>query len=159
MRRLLVATPQYLDKYGTPSTVEELAHHKYAHNNYVNSECMIRFAQPKGTEPLKITPQVIANNVWMLHAALMSNRYVALMPAFFIEEELTNGGLIPLLQKTQIESPVLSVYHHRSSFVPMKVRILINFLRRKYGEHPPWEQRLLRARPELSIALDRSANN
>ena len=154
LRRLIVATPGYLAKYGNPSSIEELAEHRYAHNNYVNSECRISFAQPQGAESVTIKPQILSNNIWMIHSAVMSERYIALMPAFFIEEELTSGKLIPVLQHTQVKSPILSVYHHRSSFVPMKVRILINFLRRRYGESPPWEQRLLQECPELSVALD-----
>lgn len=156
LRRLIVATPGYLEKFGTPTSIDELIDHRYAHNNYVNSECLIAFDQPAGIEPIQIAPQVLANNIWMIHAAVMSERYIALMPAFFIEEELANGQLIPVLPQTQIKSPWLSAYHHRSSFVPMKVRIFINFLRRRYGEYPPWEQRLLMKCPELAQALGRS---
>ena len=154
MRRLVVATPGYLEEYGTPRTLEELSQHRHAHNNYVFKDCSIRFVQPKRSKTIKIKPQILANNIWMIHAAVMSDRYLAAMPAFFIEKELTSGELVPVLPDTQIESPILSAYHHRSSFVPMKVRILINFLRRKYGDWPPWEQRLLSNRPELSTALD-----
>ncbi len=154
VRRLIVATPGYLEKYGTPSTLEELTKHRYAHNNYVNSECSINFVHSSGVKAIKIKPQILANNIWMIHAAVMSERYIALMPAFFIEKELTTGELVPVLPGTQIESPMLAAYHHRSSFVPMKVRILINFLRRKYGESPPWEQRLRKECPELSVSLN-----
>lgn len=157
LRRLIVATPAYLHKYGTPSTLEELAEHRYAHNNYVNSECSIKFVQPRGLKAIRINPQVIANAIWMVHAAVMSGRYIALMPAFYIERELTSGNLVPLLPDTQIQSPVLSAYHHRSSYVPMKVKILINFLQRKYGQCPPWEQRLLKNCPDLAVALDQGA--
>ena len=159
LRRLVVATPAYLEKYGTPSTPEDLAEHRYAHNNYINSECSIRFSHPKGAKAAKIKPLVITNTIWMLRAAVMSDRYLGLMPAFFIEEELMSGQLVPVLTDYRVQSPTLSAYHHRSSFVPMKVRILINFLRNKYGEWPPWEQRLLKSCPDLSVALDRPKTN
>ena len=153
LRRLIVATPGYLEEYGTPKTLEDLSQHRHVHNNYVNSESSISFVKPKAIQPIEIKPQILTNNIWMAHAAVMSGRYLAVMPAFFIEKELTEGELVAVLTDTQLESPVLSAYHHRSSFVPMKVRILINFLRRRYGEVPPWERRLVKECPELSFAL------
>jgi len=154
VRRLVVATPAYLEKFGTPSTPEELSDHRCAHNNYINSECSIKFSYPEGVKTVKIKPQVVTNTIWMIRAAVMSDRYIGLMPAFFIEDELMSGQLVPVLTDTQVESPTLCAYHHRSSYVPMKVRILINFLRMRYNERPPWEQRLLKKCPELSVALN-----
>lgn len=154
IRRLIVATPRYLEQHGTPESVEDLTQHAYAHNNYVNAERLITFEAPKNLKPFKIDPQIATNTIWMIHAAVMSDRYIGLMPAFFIEEELRKGELVPILPRTRIKSPTLSAYYHRSSYVPMKVRILINFLRRKYGESPPWERRLAVECPDLSFALD-----
>jgi len=153
VRRLLVATPGYLKKHGTPLTPEDLSQHRYAHNNYIESDYEIHFVQPKGIKGIKIKPEILTNTIWMVHAAVMSEEYMALMPAFFIEDELTSGTLIPVLPNTQIKSPIMSAYYRRSSFVPMKVRIFVNFLRRKYAETPPWDQRILMKRPELSVAL------
>ena len=49
----------------------------------------------------------------------------------------------------------LLAYYRKSEFVPMKVRIFVNELRRKYGSNPPWERRLSAALPELAGALGR----
>jgi len=38
--------------------------------------------------------------------------------------------------------------------VPMKVRIFINFLRRKYGDRPPWDLRVMEKMPELKLLPD-----
>ncbi|MEH6517110.1 MAG: LysR substrate-binding domain-containing protein [Halioglobus sp.] len=159
VQRVIVATPAYLKEYGTPSTPEEFAQHRHVHNNYVNSSCELNFVHPKRTNTIKLKPEILTNTISMIHAAVMSDRYIALMPVFFIEKELINGDLIPVLSNYQVESPTLSAYYRPSSFVSMKVRILINFLRRKYGDHPPWEQRLLEKCPELSVALGCSVDN
>jgi DNA-binding transcriptional LysR family regulator len=95
----------------------------------------------------------------MLRAAIMSNEYMAVMPAFFIEEEIISGRLVAVLPEVQLKSIMISAFYRRSSFVPMKVRIFIDFLRRKYGDKPPWENKLLNARPELSFALGSTGTN
>jgi len=154
LSRLFVATPGYIEKYGTPSTPEELIQHRHAHNNYINPDCEFNFVDSnKRTKTIKLKPLILANTISMLHAAVMSDRFMALMPTFYVEKDIANGHLIPLLPDTQIESPILSAFYRRSSFVPMKVRILINFLQRRYSKFPPWDQRLLESRADLSVAL------
>ena len=159
LRRLIVATPRYLESHGTPLTPEDLTQHRYAHNSHVEPDFSISFARSSGAKSVAIDPQILTNSIWMVRAAVMSDEYIAMMPAFFIEGELARGELIPLLPDTQILSPVLSAYHRRSSFVPMKVRIFLNFMRRKYGEIPPWEKRLIDKKPELAFALGRDSQN
>ncbi len=158
--RLLVATPNYLQKYGMPSTPEDLTQHKHALNNYVNSDCEFNFVGPnKRTKSIKFKPLILANTIWMIHAAVMSDRFMSVMPTFFIEKEIANGELITVLPNTRVESAVLSAYYGRSAFVPMKVRILINFLERKYGKCPPWDRLLLEKCPELAVALGSNTEN
>ena len=157
VRRLIVATPAYLETHGTPLVPEDITQHRFAHNSYVEPDFFVNFARSNDVKSVAIDPQILANTIWMIRAAVMSDEYIAMMPAFFIEGELARGELIPLLLDTQIQSPLLAAYHRRSSFVPMKVRIFLNFLRRKYGAVPPWEQRLLDKQPELAIALGRDS--
>lgn len=158
IRRLIVATPGYVKRNGRPDGPEDLSQHKYAHNSFIESNCPIRFLNSGDRKLVSVEPAIYTNSIWMLYAAVMSDRYISPMPAFFIEKELINGELVALLPETELEWPVLSAYYRRSEFVPMKVRIFVNFLRKKYGEHPPWERRLLAERPELSIALGAAAN-
>ncbi len=153
LSRLIVATPAYLNKYGQPKQPEELASHRFAHNNHIEPDCIIRFQSPGRKLEVPINPDILTNNIWMLRAALKRGEHMAMMPAFFIEKELVSGSLVPVLPQFRIPCPQLSAYYRRSSFVPMKVRIFINFLRRKYGEAPPWEQRILQKRTELAPAL------
>ena len=78
-----------------------------------------------------------------------------MMPVFFVERELISGQIVPVLPDYAVSSSAICAYHRKSAFVPMKVRIFINFLRNKYGTFPPWEQRLLRKHPEYSVLLGR----
>lgn len=67
--------------------------------------------------------------------------------------ELQSEQLVPILPHLKVQSSQLSAYHRRSSFVPMKVRIFVNFLQRKYSDHPSWEKRILENHPNLVLVL------
>ncbi len=149
IRRLVVATQEYLDKYGTPTSVEDLSRHRFAHNNHVQPKSAIPYLE--GEVPFD--PAVLTNTIWMLESAVLSGECLALMPVFFIEDKLMSGELVALLPQHRIQSIPLAAHYRRTPFTPMKIRILLNFLRQRYGDFPPWEQRLTKAMPELKANL------
>ena len=159
VRRLIVATPEYIENNGLPLRPDDLLQHRFCHNTFIEPDCCINVSFPKGIKPIPIQPIIQTNTIWMLRAAIMSNEYMAVMPAFFIEEDIISGRLVAVLPEVQLKSIMISAFYRRSSFVPMKVRIFIDFLRRKYGDKPPWENKLLNARPELSFALGSTGTN
>ena len=153
MRRFVVATPEYISKYGMPSKPEDIMQHQIAHNSYVAPENKIQFEKDRKTIPVEFQPAIMGNSIWLIHSAVMQGDCMGMMPIFFIEKELISGQLVPILPDYRIEHPVLSAYYRKTAFVPMKVKIFLNDLRKKYGEFPPWERRLAEQRPELEKVL------
>ena len=153
LSRLIVASSSYIEKYGEPRQPGELTTHRFAHNNHIEPDCIIRYRQDGVRSEVPIHPDILTNNIWMLRSAVMQGEHMALMPTFFIEKELVSETLFPILPQIRIPYTKLCAYYRRSSFVPMKVSVFINFLRRKYGEHPVWDKRIIEKRPELSLAL------
>lgn len=153
LRRLIVATPDYINKHGTPAQANDLKSHQFAHNQHIEPDLKIRFLGSRNITTVPIEANILTNTVWMLRAAVMRGTHIAMMPAFFIEKELVSGELVPLLPQSRVQFTQLSAFYRRSPYVPMKVRIFINFLKRKHGDFPLWERRILEKRPELSDAL------
>lgn len=153
LRRLIVATPNYVAKHGAPAIPDDLKSHRFAHNHLIEPDCQIPIFDGKRIKPVSIDANILTNTVWMLRAAVMHGSHIAMMPAFFIEKELVSGELVPLLPGFRIQGAQLAAYYGRSPYVPMKVRIFINFLRRKHGDFPIWERRILEKCPDLAEAL------
>lgn len=151
VRRLLVASPNYINKYGSPKTPEEVSRHPFALNNYVTPSQNITLIKGNQVSQVPIEPVILSNNISMLHAAVMGGECISLMPIFFIEKEVLSGQLIPIMTPYKVQDISLSAFYRRSQYVPMKVRIFVNFLRRKYGEKPPWDLRVLEKMPELNL--------
>lgn len=155
INRLIVATPDYIDKYGAPEKPEDIKSHRFAHNINVNPDCSFDFIRNNKVETVQISPVMTTNTIWLLSSAVSHGDCMAMMPVFFIEKQLISGELIPILPDYRLEGVTLSGYYRRTSYVPMKIRIFLNFLQRKYGECPPWERRVLDKHPDLSTALGR----
>lgn len=154
-RRMIVATPEYLQEHGRPKTPAELSEHRFAHNDHIELECKFRFESDGKVEDVRIKPIVRTNTIFMLYEEIMQHRCMAMMPVFYIENELISGQIVPVLPDHTVNSATICAYYRKSAFVPMKVRIFLNFLRNKYGDFPPWERRLLKAHPEYASLLGR----
>jgi len=155
-RRVIVATPEYLVQHGYPEQPDDLKNHCLAHNDHVQPDCILSFESDNEIETVLIKPVVRTNTIYLLYTEVMQHKSMAMMPVFFIERELISGQMVPVLPDYAVSSEAIWAYYRKSSFVPMKVRIFINFLRNKYGNFPPWEQRLLKKHPEYSNLLGRS---
>ena len=152
IRRLVVATPEYINACGVPLNPDDLKSHRIAHNNHVQPECSIDIAKDGTTHTVSMQPHIMTNTIWLLHAAVKSNTCMAIMPVFFIEKELISGELVPVSPNISVHHAQFSAFYRRSSFVPIKVRIFVNFLKRKY-ESPPWHSRVIQSCPHLAGPL------
>ncbi len=153
LRRMVVATPSYILRHGEPRIPEDLAEHRFAHNSHVQPIYAVEFHDRQNTIRAPFKPVMLTNTVWQLRAAVLWGDCMAMMPVFFIEKELAAGELVPVLPRLRIKSAMLSAHFRKSPFVPMKIRIFLNFLRKRYGDFPPWERRLIEGKPELSDLL------
>jgi DNA-binding transcriptional LysR family regulator len=154
-RRLVVATPEYLEKHGRPKKPQDIKSHRFAHNIYVQPDCRFDFIRGKVVVSVAFNPVITTNTIWLLRSALLHDECMAMMPVFFIEKELISGKFVPVLPEYRLSSFHISAFYRRTSYVPMKIRIFLNFLRGKYGDFPPWEKRVLNRHPEFSFALGR----
>ena len=153
IRRVVVATPKYLEKFGQPREQEDLSDHRFAHNNHVQPNSAIPFLDGNNVRPVPFEPVVLTNTIWMLESAIMSGECMALMPMFFVENKLASGELVPVLPRFRVQKLTIAAWYRKTPFTPMKIRILLNFLRQRYGDFPPWERRLLESMPELEANL------
>ena len=154
LRRLVVAAPDYLERHGRPNHPDELASHRFAHNNYILPIGDITFTGPSGmvgTPPIR--PVVLSNSIWMIREAALSGDCLAILPIYSIVDELRSGALVPVFEDFMVQSAMLSAFYRRSPQVPAKVRMLLKYLIEQYGDRPPWEQRLVYDRPHLRRIL------
>ncbi len=153
LKRLIVASPAYIEKWGMPENPEDLINHRLAHNNHIQPEFSMNFERNDKFHSVSFQPSMLTNTILLLKAAVMKGDSLAMMPVFFIEKEIISRDFIPVLTDYRIKTTQLCAYYRKSSFVPMKALIFLNMLKQKYGSYPPWEERILESKPEISYAL------
>lgn len=132
------ASPQYLEKYGTPETVADLESHNClvfrsnpGHNTWT-------FVRGDETSAAKASGSLYANNGETLVAAARAGLGICLVPEWLIREHLESGTLIRVLPDYTPEAaatPIQAVLAHRQH-VPAKLRVFVDFLWEKLSVQP-----------------------
>lgn len=101
MQMALMATPQYLEKNGTPQTISDLVKHKCLCVRMPTSEGIFvwEFRSPETKEVIKFTPsgRLVVNNNFLAKKACLSHLGVALMPKDRMAKELERGEVVEVL--------------------------------------------------------------
>jgi DNA-binding transcriptional LysR family regulator len=147
LRRLLLATPNYLKRFGQPSHPKDVAAHRCAHNSFIQPASRLVFTSELGPQTVNIDPVILSNNIWMIREAILHGDCIGILPTYFVVDELRSGTLIPILERYRVQPVLLSAYFRRSRWMPAKIRLLLNYLAERYGDVPPWERQLAEAMP------------
>ncbi len=144
-RLLLLAAPEFINTYGMPKTIEDLADLPAA--SYYSSSLRvdgIRYIDHKGeTQEQKIKSVFRANDAEVLVEKTLSGTAYVLAPAFIIGDEIKSGRLVPLLTDLNLAhySAMYAVYPHRD--LPVRTRLFFDAIREYLGKDTPlWEKNI-----------------
>lgn len=144
-RLLIVASPDFLQKYGTPTTVsqlESLPAVVYSAQGLVIDK--FKYTECSGSEAhFQLTPAYKVNEVEMLINTALSGNMLTVTTAQMIENEILEGKLVPIMTHLNLTDygTFYAVYPHRNA--PMKTKLFIQTLIEVIGEKVPiWETRI-----------------
>lgn len=136
-RRVLVASPDYLARRGTPTSLDELGRHQGI--LYINRETDWRFARDGGWVVVHPRAGLRVNNGIVMRDAAIAGLGVTLLPTFFVRDALERGVLMQVDIGLEAEGAELFLAYTRDRTVSMKVAALIESLRQSFGEPPYWD--------------------
>ncbi len=138
VRRILCATPSYLEAHGVPQTLDDLEKHNCLppHNNDPWN-----LHGPDGSFQYRATGRLATNSSEVVRECVISGLGIALRSTWDIFEELQSGKLVRVLP--QIEGSrdvaIYAVYASRH-FLPTKIRVFVDYLSELFGPRPYWEK-------------------
>ncbi|EWH11427.1 transcriptional regulator [Catenovulum agarivorans DS-2] len=144
-RMLIVAAPKFLETYGEPKTMQQLA--KLPAATYASDALKVSqlpYYDSKGNETtITINSQFRANDGDVLISKAISGTAYCAVPAFVISDEVMSGRLVPIL--THVKLPdyhsVQAVYPHRG--LPVRTQLFFEAVRDFIGkETPNWEKNI-----------------
>lgn len=137
-RRLLVASPEYLERIGTPSSLTQLERHRGI--LYANRSGDWRFAAPTGWSVIRPKPALRVNNGLVMRDAAAAGLGIALLPSFFVHDALASGALKEIDIGLEAEGAELFLAYPKDHGAAARIRALGDSLRRSFGDPPYWER-------------------
>lgn len=145
MVRVLCASPDYLRRRGMPSAPEELPDHDGLDWDTLAPPHAWRFDRDGRRElfrPRRL--RMVANNAEALLSGTLAGLGIAHLPTWLISDYLLQGELQPLFCENGLPAPEPSgIYALRlTREADSRARLLLEFLRTRFGPVPPWDQAL-----------------
>jgi DNA-binding transcriptional LysR family regulator len=140
-RRVLVASPAYLEKRGVPKKPADLAAHDcvvYRHQLGTPMDQWLFRKRGSETYAVRVRGTVTIDNGEVLRGLVVAGGGIGLAPVGIVNAELRAGTLVPLLQgQLAMDASVYAVMPEKRT-PPAKVRAFVDFLASAY-KPPPWE--------------------
>jgi LysR family transcriptional regulator for bpeEF and oprC len=125
---VLAASPPYLAAHGTPSNLSDLDHHTCIVFARGRERYPWRFH--RGQQAVSYMPRgsLLTGDAEHVRAAVLCGLGVAQAPRWLLEDEIRSGQVSVLLPALQPERLPLNIVYAAGRRVPMRVRVLIDYL-------------------------------
>jgi DNA-binding transcriptional LysR family regulator len=142
VRRVVCATPAYFKRHGIPKTPHDLGRHNCLHYTHFSAKGEWHFTGPEGDIAIPLAGNLRINDDEALSQAVLGGLGVALLPTFIIGGDLQSGRLQPVLSDyIALERRIYAVFL-QSIRLPAKVRAFVDFLSKRFGPRPYWDESL-----------------
>ncbi len=140
-RRMIVASPAYLKKHGTPATPDELDKHNCLRLITGTSFNRWEFEGPAGPRAIDAGGNFETNNATTLHRAALAGLGLIRAANFVVGADVKAGRLVQVLAdfESPTATPVNAVYPHSRHLSP-KVRAFVDMLVAAFQPVAPWER-------------------
>lgn len=128
-RRVIVASPDYLTRHGTPEVPEDLHRHNCLNFNFRRAEPVWPFRRDGRDFTLSVKGSIEANNGETLGQLAAAGVGIARVGAFSVADEIASGRLLPLLEAFNPgDVEQIHAVFAGGANLPARVRVFIEFL-------------------------------
>lgn len=135
--RIICASPDYLAKYGTPDSPQDLKEHQCIRISGIDHW---DFKTATGDVSIKITGKIRSDNGDAVRELCMAGHGITMSSTWSVYQQLKSGELVEILQQTPYQSDTaIWVLYPSSRLVAPKVRAFIDFFSHYFGAPPYWD--------------------
>lgn len=139
-KRVMVASPGFVEMHGAPKTPEDLARYNCLQLSTVAAFNIWHCENGKTSSDIRIDGNFDANTADGVYYAALAGMGIAKLSTYLVNPALADGRLVRVLPDYwDASSDILAVYSNRHNLSP-NVRALIDYLAEKLGPIPPWER-------------------
>src|ERR1700742_5081787 len=131
-KRLVLGTPGYFERAGTPSTPSELSKHQAV--VYLQGEGSVWSFRRESTElAVSVTSRLRVTAAEGVRAAVLAHAGLAIASEWMFSPELRSGAVRPVLQEWDLPTHDLSAVFPAGRSAPAKARAFVDFFERSFN--------------------------
>lgn len=141
LRSVLCASKDYVEQHGLPLSPEELIDHNcllYSYHTSINEWVL---AKDGDEVRVQVSGNYQVNNSEALLEAVTQGIGIGRLPTFVAGEAIKAGQLVPVLKGYDMPSKSLYAVFPERKYLPMKVRVFIDFIVECFGGSMPYWDR------------------
>ncbi len=138
-RSVLCAAPGYLATWGRPAAPADLlSHHCITHAFGSRAEYRLALAGHVVTQAVR--GMLSSNETAVVKRAAIAGAGIAMLPTYFVGDELQRGTLVRVLPAYEPETLGIHAVYLSRQHQPLPLKLLVDFLAARFGgEMPPWD--------------------
>jgi len=140
-KRVVVASPAYLKRHGTPRALDELARHNCLAISSDGSQRGWTFRQNGKNVTLKVAGNMVCNDGEVLHDWAVNGKGLAWRSMWEVGGEIESGKLQTVLDDFAAPGNDIYAVFAQRRHLPLRIRALVEFLRRAYADPAYWGKR------------------
>lgn len=134
VRRVLVATPDYLARRGAPATPADLAQHDIILSTAASNSTEWRFEQAGRTQVVRLAPRLRINEVESILIAVRAGQGVARALSYQVADDLAAGRLVRLLPEHEPAPLPVQLVLPNGRHTSRAVRALFDHMVLRFGQ-------------------------
>ena len=139
LKRVICASPSYLQTKGIPNTPDELKHHSCLSYGHLGSNTQWKLFSNKNNksdEEYSFTPNgtLCSNNGEILKDAAVNGLGIVMLPNFIVEKELNKGNLEIILPDYHPSKLTLCAIYPANRHLSTKVQLFTQFLQESFAQ-------------------------
>lgn len=136
-RLLVVASPEYLEKHGTPGNPSDLVNHTCLHYRFPNSGKLETwpFRHGKDGDEITIPVSMVCDNIETRVCFAMRGLGIACLPEFSVQRALVDGSLRVILDGHVERVTELNIIWPAGRTLAPRLRVFIDFLADRFADN------------------------
>lgn len=148
MRAVVVASPDYLSRHGSPQVPGDIA----AHDCLIYTGRVVadwQFRSGKRLVSVRPKGRLRSDSGEAIFQWALAGLGLAMIPTFLIADHIESGQLVPLLLDYPTPEYGIFVLRPPGTYVPGKVRVLIDTLAEHFSGPPRWDPCMMNERANV----------
>lgn len=133
---VLVASPKYLEQFGTPESPASLVHHRCMTHS-IAGKYLWQFTRSAEITKIEINSHFSTNEASILLHAALAGSGITMQPAYLANEYVREGKLMALLSDWSVPEMAINALYPSRRHLPVALRALLDFLVKRF-EAKPW---------------------